>query len=108
MDGVQSFGEKRAFGEKIGRLCLSAIQSRMKNRCCYWAKLPANSSREHAASGNLAEGEGFELAVCSFGRVVNEWRFRISKKPFFEPLCRPTLPITLLGVDVRRIQKNTV
>ena len=60
------------------------------------------------ALSKLAEGEGFELAVCSFGRVVNEWRFRISKKPFFGPLCRLTLPITLLGVGVRRIQKNTV
>jgi hypothetical protein len=27
MDGVQSFGEKRAFGEQIGWLCLSAVQS---------------------------------------------------------------------------------
>jgi hypothetical protein len=27
MDGVQSLGEKRALGEQIGRLCLSAVQS---------------------------------------------------------------------------------
>jgi hypothetical protein len=26
MDGVQSLGEKRAFGEQIGRLCLWAVQ----------------------------------------------------------------------------------
>ena len=25
-------------------------------------------------------------------RVVHEWRFRISKEPFFQPLCRPTDP----------------
>jgi hypothetical protein len=25
----------------------------------------------------------------------------MSKEPFFKPLCRPILPITLLGVGVR-------
>ncbi len=39
-------------------------------------------------------------------RVVNEWRFRISKKPCFEPLCRPTLPITLSGITSAGIQKT--
>jgi hypothetical protein len=29
----------------------------MRNRCCYWANLPANSSGECAALDKLAEGE---------------------------------------------------
>jgi hypothetical protein len=41
-------------------------------------------------------------------RVVNEWRFRMCKKPLFDPLCRPTLPITLSEQTSARIQKNTV
>ena len=29
----------------------------MRNRCCYWAYLPASSGGENAAVGKLAEGE---------------------------------------------------
>ena len=29
----------------------------MRNRCCYWAYLPANSPGEYAALGKVAEGE---------------------------------------------------
>jgi hypothetical protein len=39
--------------------------------------------------------------------VRGEWvALPNKKKPFFEPLCRPTLPITLSGVDVRRFPKK--
>jgi hypothetical protein len=39
----------------------------MRNRCCYWANLPANSSGECAALDKLAEGEELGsnlLQVC--------------------------------------------
>ena len=39
----------------------------MRNRCCDWAQLPPGSRGEDTASAKLAEGEGFELAVRSFG-----------------------------------------
>jgi hypothetical protein len=56
----------------------------------------------------MAEGEGFELAVRVVRRVVTQWRSQTNKEPLVEPHCRPALPITLSGLDVRRHRKNTV
>jgi hypothetical protein len=44
----------------------------MRNRCCYWANLPANSSGECAALDKLAEGE--ELGSNLLQVVRSGWR----------------------------------
>jgi hypothetical protein len=37
-------------------------------------------------------GRGIRTDGMLVLRVVHEWRFRTSKEPFFQPLCRPTDP----------------
>src|SRR5215207_3240068 len=48
----------------------------------FFTRLP--SSFENLAAANRQQNTS--------RRVVHEWRFRISKEPFFQPLCRPTDP----------------
>jgi hypothetical protein len=67
MDGVQSFGEKQEFRRTIARLCRSGVRSSNEKSLLLRAYLPTSSPGEYAASCRLAEREGFELAVRSFG-----------------------------------------
>ncbi len=64
MDGVQSFGEKRAFGEQIGRLCLSVVQSSNAKSLLFQGLIAREFiQRILGLVSNLADQVGFELAV---------------------------------------------
>jgi hypothetical protein len=58
---VQSSGEKWVIRRRLGRLC--RLEVRMRNRCCYGAKLLKSSGGEYRASAMLAERVGFEPMV---------------------------------------------
>ena len=57
MDGVQSFGEKRAFRRTIGRLSRPGVRTSNEKPLLLLGLIAREFTGEHTALGNLAEGE---------------------------------------------------
>jgi hypothetical protein len=104
-------GDPVAGGRK-GDVCLYSVWRRdsfdrgnsfRRATRCFCFRFEQSDTEENGGGGR-----GIRTGGMLVRRVVNEWRFRISKKPCFEALRRPTLPITLSGITSAGIQKATV
>ncbi len=63
MDGVQSFGEKRAFRRTIGQLCRSGVRSSNEKSLLLLGLFAGEFTRRIRSLSKLAERVGFEPTV---------------------------------------------
>jgi hypothetical protein len=58
----------------------------MRNRCCYWAYLPARLPRERTAPGMLAEGEELGSNLLHVGQRTLAHAFVVMAQSSAHPL----------------------